>query len=60
MSSFWISYIDLVALLLNLIRAIREADWNLYLAALGRLIHGVLPKTVPTMLGIFLATYHRC
>ena len=38
MSSFWMSYVDLVSLLLNLIRASREGHWNLHLLAINELI----------------------
>ena len=38
MSSFWMSYVDLVSLLLNLIRASREGNWNLHLLAINELI----------------------
>ena len=38
MSTFWMSYVDLVKLLLNLLRASREGDWNLHLASVSKLI----------------------
>ena len=38
MSSFWMSYVDLVSLLLNLIRASREGNWKVHLLAINELI----------------------
>ena len=38
MSAFWVTYIDLVELLLNLPRASREGDWNLHLDSLNKMI----------------------
>ena len=38
MSAFWMTYIDLVELLLNLLRASREGDWNLHLDSLNKMI----------------------
>jgi hypothetical protein len=38
LSQFWMSYIDLVSLLLNLIRASREACWNLHLSSVREMI----------------------
>ena len=32
-SSFWMSYLDIVEILLNLLRASREEDWELHLTA---------------------------
>eukprot|EP00794_Sanderia_malayensis_P020731 gene20733-22764_t len=38
MSQFWMTYIDLVAILLNFIRASREGDWALHLTSIGETI----------------------
>ena len=39
LAAFWMTYIDMVELLLDLIRADREGDWQLHLAS----IQGVIP-----------------
>ena len=38
MSAFWMTYIDLVELLLNVLRALREGDWNLHLDSMNKMI----------------------
>lgn len=38
LSSFWMSYIDMVDILLMLIRATREGNWSLYLASIRKMI----------------------
>ena len=38
LSHFWMSYIDLVSLLLNLIRASREGNWSLHLSSIREMI----------------------
>ena len=38
LSSFWVSYIDMIEILLNLIRASREGNWMLHLAAIRNII----------------------
>ena len=38
LSTFWMSYIDIVEVLFNMIRASREADWQLHLASIRTLI----------------------
>ena len=38
LSSFWISYIDMIKILLNIIRASREGDWLLHLASIRSMI----------------------
>ena len=38
MSAFWVSYIELVELLLNLLRASREGNWPLHLASIRAII----------------------
>ena len=37
-SAFWMSYIDMVEIMLGLIRASREGDWNLHLASIRAMI----------------------
>ena len=37
-SAFWMSYIDMVETLLDLLRATREGNWNLYLQSIGKVI----------------------
>lgn len=39
LAKFWMSYIDMVDILLNLLRASREGNWNLHLSA----IHSLIP-----------------
>ena len=36
LSSFWMSYIGMVEILLNLLRASREVDWELHLSAIRK------------------------
>ena len=36
--SFWMSYLDIVQILLNLLRASREGDWELHLSAVRKMI----------------------
>ena len=38
LSNFWRSYIDLVDILLNMVRASREGNWELHLAAIEQMI----------------------
>ncbi|XP_078679472.1 uncharacterized protein LOC144915103 [Branchiostoma floridae x Branchiostoma belcheri] len=38
LSSFWMSYIDIVEIMLGLVRASREGDWQLHLAAVRQMI----------------------
>ena len=38
LSSFWMSYLDIVEILLNLLRASREGDWELHLTAIRKMI----------------------
>ena len=38
LSSFWMSYIDLVDILLNMVRASREGHWELHLSAIEQMI----------------------
>ena len=38
LSSFWISYLDIVEIHLNLLRASREGDWELHLSAIREMI----------------------
>ena len=38
MSQFWMTYIDLVTILLDFIRASREGDWALHLKSIGEII----------------------
>ena len=38
LSSFWMSYLDIVEILLNLLRASRERDWELHLSAIRKMI----------------------
>jgi hypothetical protein len=38
LASFWMMYVDLVEILLGLIRADREGDWNLHLASIRQMI----------------------
>lgn len=38
MSAFWITYLDMVEVLLGLLRSNREGDWNLYLASIRKMI----------------------
>ena len=38
LSSFWMSYLDIVEILLNLLRASREGDWELHLSATRKMI----------------------
>ena len=38
LSSLWMSYLDIVEILLNLLRASREGDWELQLSAIGKMI----------------------
>ena len=36
--NFWMSYIDMVGILLNLLRVSREGDWGLHLSAIRKMI----------------------
>ena len=38
LSSFWMSFLDIVEILLNLLRASREGDWELHLTAIRKMI----------------------
>ena len=38
MAAFWVSYIDIAEILLDLVRASREGDWLLHLSAIQRQI----------------------
>ena len=38
LAKFWMSYVDLVAILLGLIRASREGDWMLHLQMIEKVI----------------------
>ena len=38
LSTFWMSYLDIVEILLNLLRASREGDWELHLSAIKEMI----------------------
>jgi hypothetical protein len=38
LTSFWMSYVDMVALLLELIRSSRERNWTMHLASIRSLI----------------------
>ena len=40
LSTFWMSYVDIVETLLNMIRASREGDWQLHLASIRAKIPG--------------------
>ena len=42
LSSFWMSYLDIVEILLNLLRASREGDWELHLTAIRKMIPSVV------------------
>ena len=37
-SSFWMSYIDIVAIMLNMLRASREADWELHISSIREIL----------------------
>jgi hypothetical protein len=38
LSAFWMSYVDMVEIMLGLIRASREGDWKLHLASIREMI----------------------
>ncbi|XP_035674790.1 uncharacterized protein LOC118414705 [Branchiostoma floridae] len=38
LASFWMSYIEIVEIMLNLVRASREGDWELHLSAIAQMI----------------------
>ena len=38
LSEFWVSYLDLVDILLAMIRELREGDWDLYVSSIMNLI----------------------
>ena len=38
LSGFWMSYLDIVEILLNLLRAFREGDWELHLSSIKKMI----------------------
>ena len=38
LSSFWMSYLDVVEILLNLLRASREGNWELHLSTIRKMI----------------------
>ena len=38
LSSFWMSYLDIIEILLNLLRASREGGWELHLSAIRKMI----------------------
>ena len=53
MSSFWVSYIDMVELLLHMVRASREGDWMLHLSSVRKVCsRGASHTMQSTMLGI--------
>jgi len=39
LAAYWMTYIDVVQIMLNLLRASREGDWSLHLSA----IHDLIP-----------------
>ena len=38
LSKFWLSYLDMVEILLRLLRALREGNWELHVSAIGSMI----------------------
>lgn len=46
LSAFWMSYIDMVELLLQMIRASRERNWDLHLACVRQIFHGTMLSTM--------------
>jgi len=38
LTSFWMSYVDMVSLMLDTIRASREGNWNLHMASIRSII----------------------
>ena len=60
LSAFWISYIDIVEIMLGLLRSSREGDWNLQLSSIREMIPGVLLMIILIMHDICLRTCLRC
>ena len=58
MAQFWLSYVDMVQLLLNYIRSLRLADWKLYLSCIRRMLPWVFGYD-RTHYSRFLS-YHWC
>ena len=57
LSTFLMSYFDLVEILLGRLRASREGNWALHLSSIRQMIHGVSPTTISIMQGIFRNGY---
>ena len=56
LASFWISFLDVSQILLNIIYATRSGDWKLLLESLKDVVLTHLPTTILTIQD----TYHLC
>ena len=57
-SAFWLSYIDIVLLLLRFIRSTRQSDWNLHLACIQQILPWLLVHHLSNYLRYL--TFHFC